>query len=538
MICLAVIVYISDSEAVSFRRRISSRRRNISRRRRNISRRRRTAGDSEARLFEDSKVGGDSEALTTLEIQDIGSNRWSNRRSNRPELMYRSNRRTTLGDSEAGITTPYSRISSRRQYQKDTPVRPVLIGTQQMTSNDSVNSTGLESRVNTLKKQYLDMLPRYRELGFKLRILQAQFSLAKLKQQEHGIDVNTLAAFGAEGLTNDPRRKKKTKLPIERDGIIADNPEKFYTFGDEIGRGKLSVVKHCTHKRTGTKFAAKMIKFDSSTLKYAVREFDFMTKTNMNHPGLVKLHDAYLVRKYLILIVDFAEGKTILDKVGDKHSLTEDDVAGLVKQLLQVLAHLHSQHAAHLDVRPTNIRISPDKKLKLLDYNSAQFVTRKGREVADTIGDTEFCAPEMLSFNPVKPASDMWSVGVLVYTMLSGTSPFYNEDERKVVTSVEKVKWQFDEDAFEDVTGEAKDFIKKIFVRAPENRITAEQALKHPWFDDSRKKKRIYIKKQEEIRETDERLLAEEEENYVHASLVLRTFEEEEYESPEESDNE
>merc|ERR1712168_1189862 len=103
----------------------------------------------------------------------------------------------------------------------------------------------------------------------------------------------------------------KSNLPIEREGIIDDNPEKFYTFGDEIGTGKFAVTRHVTHKISGDKYAAKVIKYDSDSLKFAIREYDFMKEFDMSHPGLCPLHEAYICRKYMILILEVADGLTL-----------------------------------------------------------------------------------------------------------------------------------------------------------------------------------------------------------------------------------
>jgi len=161
--------------------------------------------------------------------------------------------------------------------------------------------------------------------------------------------------------------------------------------------------------------------------------------------------------------------------------------------------------------------------------------------MGDVIGDTEFCAPEMLNFDPVLPASDMWSVAIITYILLSGVSPFFYEDEAEVLKSVQGVKYTFC-DAFDEISSEAKDFIKKCLLRAPEMRMTAEDALKHPWLSSEMTSKRKAISllqtALDTMEETDARLLSEEEEDYVEASFVFRTFEEEEYESPEEESDE
>jgi len=333
---------------------------------------------------------------------------------------------------------------------------------------------------------------------------------------------------------------KKGKLPIEREGLIYDNPEKFFDFGDEMGTGKMSVVRTAKCKVSGKDYAAKMIYFDDDSLKFAIREYDLMVSGTMGHKGLVQLHQAYMVRKYLVLIMELADGKTLLDQFCHRHSLTEDDVAVVIQQLCEVLDFMHQQNIVHLDLRPTNIRFV-GRDIKLLDYNSARHLAnKKAGAVVDVIGDTEFCAPEMLNFDPVLPASDMWSVAVIMYIMLSGISPFFYEDENKVLQSVQYVKYQFDPQAFAQISSEAKDFIKKCLVRAPEMRMTAADALIHPWLSDANqaKRKAVALNVQDVMEETDARLYSEEEEEYVEASFVLRTFDEEEYESPEEESEE
>jgi len=341
--------------------------------------------------------------------------------------------------------------------------------------------------------------------------------------------------------------KSKSKIPIDvkqYPNLKTENPSLHYEFEEEIGSGKFAIVKKCKHKKTGQIYAAKIIRYDSDTLKFAIREYEMMMKENhslVGRKGTVKLHEAYLVRKYLILVMELVDGKTLLDKFVGMHSLTEDDVAQVIKQLLEFLADWHVNNLVHLDLRPTNIRFITGREVRILDYNSCRHIpNKKAGAVVDVIGDTEFCAPEMLNFEPCMPGSDTWTIGVLTYVLLSGISPFFDEDEDKVILSVQKVKWEFDGIAFGSITSEAKDFIKKLFVRIPESRLTAEKALEHPWlsknYESARKNSTLKI--QDALRETDERLFSEEEEEYIYASCVLRTFDEEEYDSPDDSDNE
>jgi len=329
-------------------------------------------------------------------------------------------------------------------------------------------------------------------------------------------------------------------VKIDDADIIQRNPEDDYEFKDDIGSGKMATVTRVVSKTDGKEYAAKKIYFDDD-VTFAKREYDMM-KNEMpkDCKGIVHLHAAYIVRKYLILIIDLVDGKTLLDSFFRRHSATEDDVAFVIRQLCEILDTLHNLNIVHLDLRPTNIRFE-GRDIKLLDYNACRkLANKKAGGVVDVIGDTEFCAPEMLQFDPVLPASDMWSVAVITYIMLSGVSPFFYEDEAMVVDSVSRVKYEFC-DAFDEISSEAKDFIKKIFIRAPESRLTAGAALNHPWLSmeltSKRKAVNLLQSALDTMETTDGRLLEEEEEDYVEASFVFRTFEEDEYESPEEEDS-
>merc|ERR1712159_289878 len=291
----------------------------------------------------------------------------------------------------------------------------------------------------------------------------------------------------------------------------------------------MSTVKSVKSKVDGKQYAAKMIYFDDDT-RFAIREYDLMKSGKLVNKGLAQLHEAYMVRKYLIIIMELVDGETLLDQFYRRHSVTEDDVAFVIQELCEILDFLHQQNIVHLDIRPTNIRFQ-GRDIKLLDYNSARHLAnKKAGAVVDVIGDTEFCAPEMLNFDRVQPGSDMWSVAVIMFILLSGESPYYYEDEARVSQSVEKVAYAMDE-GFETISKDAKDFIKKIFKRGPEMRMTAATALQHEWLSDAKGnlRKSSKITKQDVIGKTDARLYSEEEEEYIEASMVFRTFNEEEY---------
>lgn len=370
---------------------------------------------------------------------------------------------------------------------------------------------------------------------------------------------------------------KKQELPFEDiSGKIRDeNPSVNYEWDVidggkpgcmsdfvEIGMGKLSIVNLVTEKSTGNKYVAKKIYYDDD-VKFAEREYKLMMgiserqkkgafepKPFFTHAGFVKIHEAFILRKYMVIIMENADGPTILEYVSTKNSYTENDAASLVKQILEALAYCHSYNVVHLDIRPSNIRVQKGGVVKIVDYNSArELANKKAGAVVDVIGDTEFCGPEMLNFDSVTPTSDIWGVGVLTYILLTGISPFFHEEEAKVLQAVVKVEY---DDPETDITSEAKDFLSKkstrVFRKAPEisednptSRFSAVQALGHAWLDDglaSKRKGKDLGGVQSDIEDTNKRLMAEEEEDYVCCSGELRSFAEDEYESPEESSEE
>jgi len=351
-------------------------------------------------------------------------------------------------------------------------------------------------------------------------------------------------------------------------GLRKDNPHDVYEMEVEddeanfLGVGKFARVVIATHKETRQRYAAKCIRYDNDTMKFPLREYAMMAKEKVligkaakaqdftnwpsEHESIVNIKEAFLVQKYLIIIMDLVEGETITEfgarRAQDEQGpgWTENDVAIMIRGLCDVLAAIHQKNFTHLDIRPTNIRLQANDKhkLKLLDYNSGrQLANKSAGEVVDVIGDTEFCPPEMLEFEPVSPGSDMWSVGVISYILICGVSPFYHENEELVLKSVRERKWR---PFSEEFSPDARNFIEACWVRIPNQRLSSAGALKHAWLldDNAPRRKANKLDIHTDLTETDARLLEEEQEEYVEEAFVFRTFGEDEYISGDESDDE
>lgn len=324
--------------------------------------------------------------------------------------------------------------------------------------------------------------------------------------------------------------------------LVKENPEKYYAFGEEIGRGKYAVIKTCSAKKTEKELVAKLIKYESETEKNAKQEFDIM-KT-FKHDKLLMAKDGYIVQKYVVILMDQVEGKDVLEFLGGRSKASEEDASLIIAQLIEALTYLHKQNIVHLDIRPANILMSKDFKLTLIDYGNARRIKSPEGQLVDAVGVTEFTAPEVLNFELTHWGADVWSVGILLYILLSATLPFTVEDadddedvDEKVAAKVRAANVVMPTNLFRNATEEAENLIKKLLVRQPERRPNAATCLDDPWLSPLLTQKR----KSSEIpafkfQALNEKLKKAEEDEMVIASCVLRSFEEEAYESPEEEE--
>lgn len=325
--------------------------------------------------------------------------------------------------------------------------------------------------------------------------------------------------------------------------LLRENPEKFYLFGEEIGRGKYAVVKSCMDKQTKENLAAKLIKYDEETENNAKQEFEIM-KT-FKHDRLLGAKNGYIVQKYVVILMDRLENKELLDFLAEKTTASEEDASRVIAQLVETLNYLHTQNVVHLDVRPANILMSKEFKLTLIDYGNARKIMAPNGQMVDAVGVTEFTAPEVLNFEMTHWAADMWSVGVLLYILLSGKLPFTVEDsepdediDEKIAAKVKAANVILKATDFRNATEEAENLIKRLLVRQPERRPTAVSCLDDPWLlpvllTQKRKSSEIPTAK---FKALNERLKQAEEDERVVASCVLRDFNEKAYESPDEEE--
>lgn len=317
--------------------------------------------------------------------------------------------------------------------------------------------------------------------------------------------------------------------------------DEFWGIKHELARGRFSVIKRCLDNKTKKPYVAKLIKYDDDTdLEDTLQEFEI--QRSIKGDKVVMLRDAFLMRRYLVLVMDLLEGQDILSFIAAKPRPNEEDIAFTIRPLLDVVNYLHGQKIVHLDVRPANIFIAKSNLgLKLIDYGSARRI--KNWEAGDTLAIVDyvaFTAPELLNFTPVSGWTDMWSIGVLLYCLISGELPFCvecteDEDEdEKLSQEIKKCKWNLDSKAFARCTSEVKKFITTLLQFDVKKRMSAEQAMKDDWLSgENMQKRRSSDISSAKLKDLAQKLAKKDKEDVVTASCVLRTYEEDPYDSPE-----
>ncbi|GFO31565.1 serine/threonine-protein kinase 17a [Plakobranchus ocellatus] len=249
--------------------------------------------------------------------------------------------------------------------------------------------------------------------------------------------------------------------------------------------GKFAVVRKCVCLETGEVVAAKVIRKrrkGKSCREEILREV-VMLELAMAHPRLVSLREVFETQSELILVTEYCSGGELFDECVINESFKEDDVRKLLAQILEGLAYLHDNNIVHLDLKPQNILLTkpfPDGDIKICDLGFA-CLTNTGEDIRDIIGTPDYVAPEVLDYEPLNIQTDMWSLGVLTYVMLTACSPFAGDNQQETFCNITQVKMEYPDELFENINPLAKDFISKLLVKKPRDRMTARQCLDHPW---------------------------------------------------------
>ncbi|XP_043200179.1 titin homolog isoform X2 [Amphibalanus amphitrite] len=255
-----------------------------------------------------------------------------------------------------------------------------------------------------------------------------------------------------------------------------------YDVQEELGKGRFGMVHKVVERSTGNRFAAKFIKCIKLADRAKVGE-EIAIMNQLDHPKLLQLAAAIDHGRQMIMLLEYVSGGELFERVvADDFTLTEHECVLFMQQICSGVRYMHDNNIMHLDMKPENILCitKSSHMIKIIDFGLA----RQYRESEPTrvmLGTPEFIPPEIINFEPISPRSDMWSLGVICYILLSGLSPFMGDNDAETFANITRAEFDFDDDAFDAVSDAAKEFITSLLRKRQTERMSACRALTHPW---------------------------------------------------------
>ncbi|XP_017797239.1 PREDICTED: calcium/calmodulin-dependent protein kinase type II alpha chain isoform X3 [Habropoda laboriosa] len=258
-----------------------------------------------------------------------------------------------------------------------------------------------------------------------------------------------------------------------------------YDLKEELGKGAFSVVRRCVQKSTGIEFAAKII----NTKKLTSRDFQKLEREaricrKLQHPNIVRLHDSIQEENYHYLVFDLVTGGELFEDIVAREFYSEADASHCIQQILESVHHCHHNGVVHRDLKPENLLLASKAKgavVKLADFGLAIEVQGEIQAWFGFAGTPGYLSPEVLKKEPYGKPVDIWACGVILYILLVGYPPFWDEDQHRLYALIKAGSYDYPSPEWDTVTPEAKNLINQMLTVNPSKRITASEALKHPW---------------------------------------------------------
>ncbi|XP_059422535.1 calcium/calmodulin-dependent protein kinase type II subunit gamma-like isoform X17 [Carassius carassius] len=254
---------------------------------------------------------------------------------------------------------------------------------------------------------------------------------------------------------------------------------------EELGKGAFSIVRRCVKKSTGQEYAAKII----NTKKLSARDHQKLDREAricrlLKHPNIVRLHDSISEEGFHYLVFDLVTGGELFEDIVAREYYSEADASHCINQILESVSHIHQHDIVHRDLKPENLLLASKMKgaaVKLADFGLAIEVQGDQQAWFGFAGTPGYLSPEVLRKDPYGKPVDIWACGVILYILLVGYPPFWDEDQHKLYQQIKAGAYDFPSPEWDTVTPEAKNLINQMLTINPAKRITADQALKHPW---------------------------------------------------------
>jgi len=298
-------------------------------------------------------------------------------------------------------------------------------------------------------------------------------------------------------IDGDAKNRTSLKVPGSEDRIkiVGHDPEypwvepdhnlqdvmPFFKEVRELGQGACSKVLHVVRKEDQEVFAMKVMKRDDKWNPILFKQ-EYELLTMLKHPNILGYRDSYMDHTNFYICTELCKGGELFDKIKELKRFREVEAAVYIRTIISAIEHCHSKDIVHRDLKPENIvfRTKAQKDLVIIDFGDAKVVDENGT-YEDFVGTAFYLAPECVRnrTGAELKKSDMWTIGVITYVLLTGRPPFYGRDNKEILKKILRGKVNFPKST--KLSSSARDFIKRLIRKSPEARMSAKQALEHRW---------------------------------------------------------
>ncbi|XP_027367364.1 calcium-dependent protein kinase 20-like isoform X2 [Abrus precatorius] len=282
--------------------------------------------------------------------------------------------------------------------------------------------------------------------------------------------------------------KRVSSMGLQVDSVLGrktENMKEFYSLGRKLGQGQFGTTFLCVQKGSNKEFACKSIAKRKLTTQEDVedirREIRIMHHM-AGHPNVIQIVGAFEDAVAVHLVMELCAGGELFDRIIQRGHYTERKAAELARLIVSVVEACHSLGVMHRDLKPENflfVNHEEESAIKTIDFGLSVFF-RPGETFTDVVGSPYYVAPEVLR-KQYGPECDVWSAGVIIYILLSGVPPFWDETEQGIFEQVLKGELDFVSEPWPSISEGAKDLVRRMLVRDPKKRLTAHEVLCHPW---------------------------------------------------------
>ncbi|XP_007445974.1 PREDICTED: ribosomal protein S6 kinase alpha-2 isoform X2 [Lipotes vexillifer] len=295
-------------------------------------------------------------------------------------------------------------------------------------------------------------------------------------------------SFVASSLAQEPSQQDLHKAavhPIVQQ--LHGNNTRFtdgYEVKEDIGVGAYSVCKRCVHMATDAEYAVKII---DKSKRDPSEEIEILLRYGQ-HPNIITLKDVYDDGKFVYLVMELMRGGELLDRILRQRYFSEREASDVLCTITKTMDYLHSQGVVHRDLKPSNILYMDEsgnpESIRICDFGFAKQLRAENGLLMTPCYTANFVAPEVLKRQGYDAACDIWSLGILLYTMLAGFTPFANgpdDTPEDILARIGSGKYALSGGNWDSISDAAKDVVSKMLHVDPQQRLTAVQVLRHPW---------------------------------------------------------